>query len=187
MNAEKTKRITRRSAIAGGLVLTAAACSSGSDTINISDGGLAAPAPQGDAPAPDSEAVDFNYVTFEGDEVVFSNFSDQPVVLNFFASWCPTCIAELPDFQTVSQNLEGEVQFLGLATQDRAEASDELIENTGVQFPVGRDPDGSIFNIFQGLGMPTTVFINADGTVADVHTGVLNVESLTEAINEELL
>ena len=115
MNAEKTKRITRRSAIAGGLVLTAAACSSGSDTINISDGGLAAPAPQGDAPAPDSEAVDFNYVTFEGDEVVFSNFSDQPVVLNFFASWCPTCIAELPDFQTVSQNLEDEVQFLGLA------------------------------------------------------------------------
>lgn len=186
MNADRTKQISRRAALMGGLALTAAACA-GDDTINLSDGGLTAPAPEGDAPEAGSDSVDFSYVTFEGEEVVFSNFSDGPVVLNFFASWCPTCIAELPDFQTVSENLAGDVTFLGLATQDRAEASDELIENTGVQFDVGRDPNGEIFNIFQGLGMPTTVFINADGTVADVHTGVLNVESLTQAINEELL
>ena len=126
-------------------------------------------------------------MTFDGEPVTFAGFSDRPVVLNFFASWCPTCIAELPDFETVSQNLAADVQFLGLATQDRAEASDELVESTGITFPIGRDPDGAIFSIFQGLGMPTTVFINADGTVAEVHTGVLNVESLTNTINEELL
>lgn len=187
MAENRTKKITRRTALLAGLAATAAACSNGGDTINLSDGGLPVPSPEGDAPASGAEGVDFSYVTFDGEPVVFSDFSDGPVVLNFFASWCPTCIAELPDFQTVSENLEGEVTFLGLATQDRAEASDELVENTGVQFDVGRDPDGAIFNIFQGLGMPTTVFINADGTVADVHTGVLNVESLTQAINEELL
>ena len=182
-----SKKVSRRTALMVGLAATAAACSSGSDTISLGDGGIPVPAPEGDAPEAGSDAVDFSYVTFEGEELVFSNFSDGPVVLNFFASWCPTCIAELPDFQTVSENLAGDVTFLGLATQDRAEASDELIENTGVQFDVGRDPNGEIFNIFQGLGMPTTVFMNADGTVADVHTGVLNVESLTRAINEELL
>ena len=112
-----SKKVSRRTALMVGLAATAAACSSGSDTISLGDGGIPVPAPEGDAPEAGSDAVDFSYVTFEGEELVFSNFSDGPVVLNFFASWCPTCIAELPDFQTVSENLAGDVTFLGLATQ----------------------------------------------------------------------
>lgn len=190
MKTQNRKRLPKLAAILAGLAIIAAACGGGSETIDLSDGGLTVPSPEVtdiEAEGEVEDAVDFEYVTFDGEEVTFSEFSDQPVVLNFFASWCPTCIAELPDFQTVSENLASEVQFLGLATQDRAEASDELVEQTGVQFPVGRDPDGTIFSIFQGLGMPTTVFINADGTVAEVHTGVLNTQSLTDIINEELL
>ena len=185
-------RFPRRTALLGGLAVVAAACSSDSTTLALEDGAINVPSPDASEAelGPDGraeDAVDFAYTTFDGEAVTFAGFSDRPVVLNFFASWCPTCIAELPDFETVSQNLAADVQFLGLATQDRAEDSDELVEQTGVTFPVGRDPDGSIFSIFQGLGMPTTVFINADGTVAEVHTGVLNVESLTNTINEELL
>jgi len=190
MTASNPKRSPKLVAVLIGLAVIAAACagSSSDDVISLSDGGLAVPTPEvTEVDEPAGDAVDFSYVTFEGEELNFAEFADGPVVLNFFASWCPTCIAELPDFEAVSQQLDGDVTFLGLATQDRAEASDELIENTGVTFDVGRDPDGAIFSIFQGLGMPTTVFINADGTVADVHTGVLNFESLTDAINEELL
>ena len=100
---------------------------------------------------------------------------------------CPTCIAELPDFETVSQNLGDQVQFLGLATQDGLEDSARLLEQTGVTFPVGRDPDGAIFTLFGGFSMPTTVFITADGTIANVHSGVLTEQALTEAINSNLL
>lgn len=188
MTNNQLKKISRRTALAAGLAATVAACSGGgSDTIPLTDGGFDTPTPEGDAPAPSGDAVDFGFESFDGEQVVFSEFSDRPVVLNFFASWCATCIAELPDFETVSNQLDAEVDFLGLATSDRAELSDELVEATGVTFDVGRDPTGEIFRIFGGLGMPTTVFINADGTVANVHTGVLNVESLTQTINEELL
>ena len=187
MNVDQTKRISRRAALIGGLALTAAACAGGDDVIDLADGELAVPSPDGEPPET-SDAVDFDFENFGGEQVVFSEFSPgQPVVLNFFASWCATCVAELPDFETVSNTLSDDVEFLGLATSDRAELSDQLIETTGVTFDVGRDPSGEIFNIFQGLGMPTTVFIRADGTVANVHTGVLNVESLTDIINEELL
>ena len=186
METSQTKRFAKFTALFIGIAMIAVACGGG-DTINLSNDGLSAPAPNGEVAEPDDGSVDFSFESFEGEQIVFSEFSDQPVVLNFFASWCATCIAELPDFETVSNNLDSDVEFLGLATTDRAEASDELIEATGVTFDVGRDPTGEIFNIFQGLGMPTTVFINADGTVANVHTGVLNVDALTDIINEELL
>lgn len=190
------KRQSKLVALLVGMAIIAAACGSGgSDTVNLSDGSL----PTGEEALAQLEAerlargegvadgsVDFSFENFEGEQITFSEFSDKPVVLNFFASWCATCIAELPDFETVSNQLDGEVEFLGLATNDRLDASIELLEATGVTFDVGQDPTGEIFNIFQGLGMPTTVFINADGTVADVHTGVLNVESLIEAVNENL-
>ena len=79
------------------------------------------------------------------------------------------------------------MQFFGLSVQDGPALSAELIERTGITFPTGVDLPGEIFLGFGGLGMPTTVFINADGSVADVHTGVLTVDSLTDAINEDLL
>ena len=171
------------------LVLVAAACSSAeSDTINLGSDALS---PGVEAGEVDSSAtgtsVDFTYKTFDGDRVNFADLPEGPVVLNFFASWCATCIAELPDFETVSQNLKDEVTFLGLATQDRSESALRLLEQTGVTYTTGVDQNGDVFRIFEGLAMPTTVFLDADHNVVRVHTGVLNVESLTETINDDLL
>lgn len=167
----------------------AAACSSsGDDVINLGSEPLAADVDLEDVEVEDfGESVNFIYETFEGESTTFGDLPDGPVVLNFFASWCPTCVAELPDFETVSQNLAGEVNFLGLATSDRSEDSEILLENTGVTFDVGKDESGEIFRIFEGLAMPTTVFLNENHEIIDVHSGVLNVESLTDSINEHLL
>lgn len=185
-----TPRFSRRrfGSIAA-LSLVAVACSgSESDTISLGDGGIPVPSPDGEVGSPPSEdIVRFAYESFEGEPLSFDDFPEGPVVLNFFASWCPTCIAEMPDFETVHQNFLGEVGFIGLATQDRVENAAELVVETGVTYPVGNDQNGDIFRIFGGLGMPTTVFINADRTIANVHTGVLDVDSLTEIVNDELL
>ena len=108
-------------------------------------------------------------------------------MLNFFASWCASCVAELPDFETVSQSFDGEVTFLGLAVQDRRDTAIQLIERTGVTFPTGLDQNGRIFAQFEGFSMPTTVFIHADGTVSSVHSGPLNAETLAQKIHEDLL
>lgn len=173
------------------VALLAAACSSdGDDAIRLgADNALEVPSGDGGAVESDAlgEVIDFTYEDFDGTDQSFSDLPEGPVVLNFFASWCPTCIAEMPDFETVSQNFGGEVTFLGLAMQDRVENAVALVEDTGITYEVGNDQNGGIFGIFQGLGMPTTVFLNADHTVARVHTGVLDVDSLTETINTELL
>lgn len=168
------RRFARVGAVLMAIVVLATACSS-------SGSGTGADSSTSGTP------VDFSYVDFDGSSAQLADLPEGPIVVNFFASWCPTCVAEMPDFQTVSQNMSSEVTFLGLATQDRVENAVQLVADTGVTYTVGNDQNGEIFQIFEGLGMPTTVFINADRTVAKVHTGVLDVESLTDTINDELL
>ena len=131
--------------------------------------------------------VNFRWDTFDGSTKALSDLPSMPVVVNFFASWCPSCIAEMPDFEAVSQSFDGDVQFVGLAMQDRPESAEALVAETGVTYEVGADPNGDIFAQMGGLGMPTTVFIDADGVITSVHSGQLTADSLTDKINDELL
>jgi cytochrome c biogenesis protein CcmG, thiol:disulfide interchange protein DsbE len=135
-----------------------------------------------------AEAVDLELVYLDGTTGELADFRGTPVVLNFWASWCPACIAELPDFEQVSQKLDGEVVFIGMNMQevDRA-AADALIAETGVTFRLADDPEGDIFRSFAGIGMPTTVFIDAEGAVANVHAGAVFAEDLEGLIDQHLL
>jgi cytochrome c biogenesis protein CcmG/thiol:disulfide interchange protein DsbE len=104
--------------------------------------------------------------------VSLSGFRGRPVVLNFFASWCPPCRTELPAFQAASRRYGGRVQFVGVDVGDTSAAARQLVGDTGVTYPVGVDPDYRVAGgRYQLLGMPTTVFVNADGTVAGSVTG----------------
>ncbi|MBA2338594.1 MAG: TlpA family protein disulfide reductase, partial [Acidimicrobiia bacterium] len=108
-------------------------------------------------------------------------------VLNFWASWCPPCLAEMPDFEEVHQQLKGEVAFLGLNLQDDLAAAQRLADQTGVTYPLAADPEGAIFRRFGGIAMPTTVLIDADGEVVEVHAGVIFADDLAELIGGTLL
>ncbi len=125
--------------------------------------------------------------TLEGDGTVsYTSFSDRPLVINFFASWCPNCIAEMPDFEQVHQELAGRVGFLGVSQADPAEASIELALQTGITYPTAIDRNGVFFNAAGGVGMPTTILVRPGGEVAEVWVGGLDADTLRGLIADEL-
>ncbi len=140
----------------------------------------------GDAVGPDP-ALGVQYVNFDGSTGTLDRYLGEPLVVNFFASWCTPCLAELPEFEAVAQNVAGQVTFVGLNLSDPPEAGLAVIEQTGITYDVARDPDGSLFTAFEALGMPTTVFIDADGKVARAWSGQLSGPALTDLIDELLL
>ena len=143
-----------------------------------SDAGAAAAAPAG-PPAPDVELV-----YLDGGISTLAALQGRPVVLNFFADWCPACVAEMPDFEAVHQQFGDDVRFIGLDRSGSDGGARGIIESTGITYDVALDRDGSIFQAFGGLAMPTTVFIAADGSVVGQHNGVIFAEDLSYEINE---
>lgn len=130
-------------------------------------------------PAPAIEMVDF-----EGVDVTLAQFVGTPVVLNFWSSWCPFCIAEMPDFEKVNQAAGDRVEFIGVNLQDDAGLADDLRVETGITYRVTRDPRGVVYAAFGGIAMPTTVFIDANGIVREVVTGQMSEDRLSAKIAE---
>ena len=130
-----------------------------------------------------SDTAGITFALFDGTETSFDELRGTPIVLNFWASWCPPCAAEMPDFQSVHEQLGEQVLFLGMNSQDTDRAAAErLIAQTGVTYTIASDPGGELFTQFGGLGMPTTVFIDADGNVVTTHSGIIFADDLEHVI-----
>lgn len=132
-------------------------------------------------------ALEVPFTQFDGQVGTLDAYVGTPIVVNFFASWCTPCIAELPRFEAVHQEFGDRVEFVGLNLQDDRDAGLAVIAQTGISYDVGRDPQGAVFTSFEGFAMPTTVFIDAGGRVVEVWSGELSGAALRERIEEVLL
>jgi hypothetical protein len=92
----------------------------------------------------------------------------------------------MPDFEAVSQDLSGEVDFLGIAVQDRPEDATGIVESTGVTYPWARDIRGDIVGAAGIVQMPSTMFVSAEGEVVEIQGGALDPDRLRALIEEHL-
>jgi cytochrome c biogenesis protein CcdA/thiol-disulfide isomerase/thioredoxin len=128
------------------------------------------------------------FTRFDGSTASFSDYRGRPVVVNFWASWCPSCVAELSAAIRPAQDRFGDrVAFVGINLQDERDRALELVEETGVRFDLAEDPNGSLYTQLEGIGMPFTVFISAEGEIVDDHNGPLTEGQLADRIEELLL
>jgi thiol-disulfide isomerase/thioredoxin len=168
-------------AVAAALALVAAACSSATGADDSAAVRASSVASRGE-PAPATA-----FVTFDGVHATLADFAGQPLVVNFWASWCPSCVAEMSAaFRPVHASLGERVTFLGMNIQDDRSSALDLLEETGVEWINAEDPRGDVYRELGGLGMPFTVFITADGEIVERHNGPLSEQQLRDKITEEL-
>ncbi len=141
-------------------------------------------APSGDPGATSLSELTFD--RFDGSTGSIADYAGAPLVVNFFASWCPPCVREMPEFQEVFESLEGRVAFLGLSQDSAAQDALNLVDTTGVTYDVGWDLDLEVYKATGSIAMPTTAFVSPSGELLDTFAGVLDAESLAERINDSL-
>lgn len=123
-----------------------------------------------------------------GDDVRLAGLRGRPHVVNLWASWCAPCREELPVLQAAHTALGDRVGFLGVdyADPDPAAAL-ELADRSGVTYPLVADPDEDVRKELGVIGLPQTVFVDADGTVvATERTAYESEQDLLAAIEEHL-
>jgi cytochrome c biogenesis protein CcmG, thiol:disulfide interchange protein DsbE len=106
----------------------------------------------------------------------------RPLVLNVWASWCGPCRAEMPALQQVYLQAKDQVGFLGLDSRDVVDAARRFAARTGVTYPLAADPDGQAAAELGAAGLPTTLFIGADGSLRGRHVGALTAVDLRAAL-----
>lgn len=108
----------------------------------------------------------------------------RPVVVNLFGSWCTPCIKEMPDLQTVYTELGGAVDFIGVASQDRPEDTADIVEQTGVTYPWFSDRLGDMLTAVGGNTMPTTVFMDEEGTIVRMRAGAMDIDTMRDLVTQ---
>lgn len=127
------------------------------------------------------------FARFDGTTGAFADYRGRSLVVNFWASWCPACVAEMPDFEAVHQQFGNRVAFLGVNLTDEPAAADALVRRTGVTYDLARDPQGELFTVMKGFSMPTTFFISADGRIIEQRSGQITEGQLASLVNDKLL
>jgi thiol-disulfide isomerase/thioredoxin len=124
-----------------------------------------------------------NYTTFGGETLELATVS-KPLIINFWSSTCAPCIKEMPAIQQVWTEWGDRVDFIGLDYVEVASAGQAMIDRTGITYPVGRDPRGTLLRTLGGNGLPYTVAVNRDGKIIAAHSGELTKDSLQAMVDE---
>lgn len=145
-----------------------------------------------DKDAPDTESRfptvythGFTATDKDGNTVKLSDFVGKTVVLNFWTTWCPYCLKEMPEFEKASKELP-DVTFLMLnATKTNGESlakAKSYIEQNGFEFPVLYDTNGEATTALSVSSYPTTFFIDAKGVIRLYASGAINYHTILSAL-----
>lgn len=145
------------------------------------------PPPVSTAVAPEVGAIapDFELRALTGETIRLSDLRGRPVILNFWATWCPPCRREMPALEVVWQQYNrGDVMVLGVDQGESPAVVEEFIRTAaGVSFPLLLDMDQSVGDAYLVHSMPTTFFIDAAGHIRDIRVGgPMELEFLNEQV-----
>ena len=119
-----------------------------------------------------------------GGEFQLSDHEGRPLVINFWASWCPPCRQESPAFERQWRRYRDTgIQFVGVDIQDDVSDAEAYVREFGLTFPNGLDPDGKITIDYGVIGLPVTFFVGSSGIVEGRWVGAIPEEKLEEWVN----
>jgi thiol-disulfide isomerase/thioredoxin len=135
----------------------------------------------------ENKAADFTVIDNKGNEIRLSDNFGKPIVLNFWASWCPPCREEMPYFDEVYADVKKDVVFMMVdlvdGRRETQEKGQNFINDNGFDLPIYFDIEQIAAAIYGISSIPTTIFINKDGEVVLAYQGPMDKESLIIGID----
>ena len=132
-------------------------------------------------------APDFTLPALDGEVLSLSQLRGQPLLLNFWATWCSPCRMELPYIQAAFEERGEEMKFIGI---DLGESEDEVRQfayDSGISFIVVLDTNHEVGRAYNVRYIPTTFFIDGQGVIRDIKMGTFQSEDELIAMVESML
>jgi len=133
-------------------------------------------------------APEFTLSSLDGQPVSLADYNGKVVLVNFWATWCPSCVTEMPDYEQIYQQFgraEGDFMVLGVNFQEGRQYVQQYASDLGLTFPVLLDRDGNVTNRqYQVTGMPASVIVDQQGVIFYRHLGPMSGETLLTKLAE---
>jgi cytochrome c biogenesis protein CcmG/thiol:disulfide interchange protein DsbE len=143
------------------------------------------PAGQNPAPRVGTPAIPFSLRTLDGKAMSLSSFSGQPLMINFFASWCDPCREEMPLINELAANAgKNGFAVLAIAVEDSRAAVTEYARESKLIFPIALDLNSTVKRAYRIFGPPATFFIDRKGIIRDVVIGPITPDRAREALEK---
>ncbi|RII31848.1 TlpA family protein disulfide reductase [Clostridium chromiireducens] len=126
-----------------------------------------------------TKAIDFTLKDLDGNEVSLSSLKGKKVFLNFWATWCPPCKAEMPEIEKLYQETkDSDLVILAVDIGENLNTVKPFIDENKYNFKVLLDSDQSVATQYGISSIPTSYFIDTDGNIISKHVGGMNIEQM---------
>ena len=130
-------------------------------------------------------APNFELATLEGEVVSLSDYQGGPVMINFWATWCPPCRAEMPDMEQLYQDTAIEILAVNLTQTEESEKQvREFVNEYELTFPILMDMDIDVAMLYQIQSIPTSIFLDAERTIQFIAYSALTYDQMTEVLED---
>ncbi|AIE61770.1 peroxiredoxin family protein [Bacillus methanolicus] len=132
-------------------------------------------------------APDFELLSITGNKVKLSDLRGKSVILNFWATWCPPCKAEIPEMQKFYENNKNnnvEILAVNLTyTESNPDAVKDFVRNKGLTFKIALNEHGKVGNLYGAITIPTSYIIDKNGIIRDKYVGAMSYGTMDRFIS----
>lgn len=121
-------------------------------------------------------AADFQLVDPDGGLLTLADYRGQPVLVNFWATWCVPCRREVPDFVQLQEEWGDSARIVGVNLQERAATVSQFAADFQINYPLALDLDGEVTKAYRLTGLPETFFVDSAGILRDHRIGAVEPE-----------
>ena len=121
-------------------------------------------------------APDFTATLVNGETFHMSDYDDKVVLLNFWATWCPPCVGEMPAFEMLKDDNLENVEIVCINAGEDKETVNQFVKMEGYTFNIGYDEDYSIEDYYPTDGIPYTLVVNK-GVISKIYVGANGAEA----------
>ncbi len=129
------------------------------------------------------EAYDFTLERLDGGTLTLSDLRGGWALVNFWATWCPPCVKEMPYLEQLAQSRA--IEVVGVNMNEPRARVEAFVAKAGTTFPILIDPDDVVKIMYEARALPRTAIIAPDGTIAGVVMGALSEEGLEAWLDEQ--
>lgn len=131
-------------------------------------------------------APNFELTTMDGETVKLTDFRGKRVMLNFWATWCGPCRAEMPDMQKFYEDEDVEILAVNLTASQSGEKEKipKFTDEYGITFPILLDENSDVSTLYQIQPIPTSYLIDSEGRIHNKAFGALNYDLMVQEFNK---